>query len=83
MDETPLQRAVRLAGGQSALARKATACAKQGKLTQKTIWKWLNQAKGPVPAPRWVLPIEAAVQRQVTRHELRGDLYPVEQGVVA
>lgn len=83
MDETPLQKCVRLADGQSALARKATKYAKNGrKLTQGMIWKWLNQAKGPVPSADWVLPIEEAVERRVTRHELRGDLYPIENSTV-
>jgi DNA-binding transcriptional regulator YdaS (Cro superfamily) len=82
LEETPLQKAIRIAGGQSALARKATEHSKSGRrLTQKVIWKWLNQAKGPVPSPMWVLPIESAVEGKVSRHELRRDLYPVEQAV--
>lgn len=78
--ETPLQQAVRLAGGQSKLARAATKQAANGKkLTQKMIWKWLNRARGPVPTDIWVIPIEKAVAGQVSRHRLRPDLYPEDQ----
>lgn len=79
--ESPLQRAVRLANGQAPLAREATkhALTKGKKLTQAMVWKWLNQARGPVPTPEWVIPIERAVGCQVTRHELRPDIYPNEQ----
>lgn len=79
MPETPLERAVRLSGGQSALARGASAFAEGRRLTQGMLWKWLNRAKEPVPSAEWVIPIEKAVAGQVTRYELRPDLYPVEQ----
>lgn len=79
-EETVLQRAVRLAGGQAPLARKATVFHPRGKkLTQAMVWKWLNRAKGPVPTGEWVIPIELAVEGQVKRGALRGDLYPPEQ----
>jgi len=77
MTESPLEKAVRLAGGQSALGRKATPHAVSGKkLTQGMVWKWLNQAKELVPSPEWVIPIELATDGEVTRYELRPDLYP-------
>lgn len=79
-EESPLQCAVRLAGGQSALAREASKHATNGrKLTQRAIWKWLNRARGPVPTDIWVIPIEKAVQGRVTRHQLRADLYPANE----
>lgn len=78
--ESPLEKAVRLGGGQAPLARKATAFGPPGKkLTQGMIWKWLNTAKEPVPSDIWVIPIEQAVRGQVRRTELRPDLYPPEQ----
>ena len=70
MLQTPLQRAVALSGGQSALARLIGT--KQG-----NVWYWLNVAKR-LPAD-YVLPIERATAGVVTRHDLRPDLYPVEQ----
>lgn len=86
LSETPLLRAVRLAGGQSALAREATKHHPRGKrLTQAMVWKWINQAKGPVPSPDWVIPIEKALESlvppedRVNRFDLRADLYPREQ----
>lgn len=79
-EERPLERAIRLAGGQAPLARKATAFGAPGKkLTQGMIWKWLNTAKEPVPSAPWAIPIELAVGGQVKRSELRPDLYPPEQ----
>lgn len=62
-----LRRAVEIAGGQAALARKI------GK-TQAHVWNWLNR-DGRVPA-EVVLSVERAVDGRVTRHELRPDLYP-------
>lgn len=75
--ESALAKAVRLAGGQSALAREATKHAPNGhKLTQAMVWKWLCRAKAPVPTDVWVIPIEKAVAHRVTRQELRPDIYP-------
>lgn len=79
-EETPLERAVGLARGQAPLAREATKHALNGaRLTQAMIWKWLNQARGPVPPAEWVIPIERALGGRITRHELRPDIYPVEE----
>lgn len=69
---TPLERAIDIAGGQAAMARKLTASGY--KVRQAHIWKWLNHAK-KLPAEA-VLPIEAAVDGAVTRFELRPDIYP-------
>jgi hypothetical protein len=86
--ETPLEKAVRLAGGQSALAREATKHHPRGKrLTQGMIWKWLNRTRESVPSAEWAIPIEKAVEalsppeERITRYELRADLYPREQVV--
>jgi len=64
-----IERAAQIAGGQSALARKL-GC------TPQFVSKMCST--GHVPAKR-VLSVEAAVERAVTRHELRPDLYPVER----
>lgn len=68
MKENPAKRAANAAGGQSALAR-LIGCTPQA--VQRMC------ATGHVPAER-VLQIEAAVRANVTRHELRPDLYPPE-----
>jgi DNA-binding transcriptional regulator YdaS (Cro superfamily) len=68
--ETPLQKAVRIAGGQSQLARGIG-----GKVRQGYVWKWLR--RGWVPAEQ-VLAIERATEGQVTRYELRPDIYGSE-----
>jgi DNA-binding transcriptional regulator YdaS (Cro superfamily) len=60
-----LLRAIGIAGGQSALARKIG-------VPQSTIWFWLMQSKRGVAA-EFVLKIEEATG--VSRHELRQDLY--------
>lgn len=64
-----LQRAVEIAGGQTALAKALG-------VRQSHVWTWLHRQKR-VPAER-VLQIEAAVGGAVSRHELRPDLYPLE-----
>lgn len=64
-----IEKAVWLVGGQSAMAR-ILGC------TPQAVQQWVDRNR--VPAER-VLPIEAATSGRVTRHELRPDLYPVEQ----
>lgn len=67
--ESPLARAVEILGSQSALAAAIGT-------RQQNIWWWLNK-KRAVPA-EFVLPIERATDGQVSRHDLRPDLYPAE-----
>jgi TorA maturation chaperone TorD len=66
MIETPLERAVAIAGGQSALARKLG-------VKQANVWHWLNRAEH-VPAEQ-AIAIEHATGGQVVRGELRPDLF--------
>lgn len=68
----PLRKAIAIAGGQTKLA--AICNTSQGR-----VWNWLNRDRR-VPA-EFVLPIERATG--VSRHELRPDLYPVEESVAA
>ncbi|BCA60225.1 helix-turn-helix domain-containing protein [Sphingomonas sp. HMP6] len=72
MDDQPtpfeaLTDAVRIAGGQSALAR---ICGK----SQPAVWKWLQSSKR-LPAEH-VIAVEAATR--ISRHALRPDIYPPE-----
>ena len=67
---TPLQRAVTLAGSQTELARRIG-------VQQAHVWNWLNRSKGKVPG-EYAIPIERATG--VSRHELRPDLYPIDEG---
>lgn len=60
-----LKRAVKAAGGQSALARRVG-------VKQANIWNWLHKAQRA--PPHAVLSIEAATG--VSRHDLRPDIYP-------
>lgn len=69
MTTNAISRAAALAGGQSALARKL-GC------TPQAVSKMC--ATGKVPAER-VIPVEEAVDGQVTRSELRPDLYPAKE----
>ena len=62
-----LKRAVKIAGGQSALAK---LCG----VRQPHIWNWLNR-DNRVPAEN-ALSVCKAVSWQVTPHELRPDIYP-------
>lgn len=61
----PLIRAVTLAGGQTALARRI------GK-TQSHVAQWLRRGR---VGPTACIPIEAALDGQVTRYELRPDVF--------
>lgn len=71
-----LLRAVELAGGQSALARKCTPHASR-KVTQQDVWSWIHRSERV--AGDCAIPVELAVEGRVRRHELRPDLYPAEQ----
>ncbi len=63
-----LEKAVKLVGGQVAMA-KATG------VKQAHVWGWLNKTKDGTPAER-VIAICNAVNWQVTPHQLRPDIYP-------
>ena len=67
--ERPIDQVVRLAGGQAELARRCNT-------SQPRIWQCINRNQR-VPADL-VIPFEKAVKGQVTRHQLRPDLYPLE-----
>lgn len=67
MSTSALERAIKIAGGQRALA---TACG----VKQGHIWNWLNRDK-KVPADL-VIPVARATDYQVTPHQLRPDIYP-------
>ena len=61
-----LLQAIKIAGGQSALAR---SCG----VKQQTIGVWIKT--GRVPAAR-VLQVEKAIAGKISRHDLRPDIYP-------
>lgn len=65
-----LERAIDMVGGQSQLARLLG-------VKQANVWHWLKKADR-VPG-EFVLAIETATGGQVTRHDLRPDLYPDAQ----
>lgn len=69
MNKTPLEKAIDTTGSQAALAKAIG-------VKPQHVWNWLHRDK-QVPAEQ-VLPIEAATDGKVTRHELRPDLYPTE-----
>lgn len=68
--ERPIDEVVRLAGGQAELARRCNT-------SQPRIWQCVHRNQ-KVPADL-VIPFEKAVGGQVTRHQLRPDLYPSEE----
>jgi DNA-binding transcriptional regulator YdaS (Cro superfamily) len=65
--ETSAAKAVRAAGGQTALARKLG-------IAQSTVATWL--ARGNELPAKFVIPVEQAFG--ISRHDLRPDLYPLE-----
>jgi DNA-binding transcriptional regulator YdaS (Cro superfamily) len=50
------------------------------KVSQGMVWQWLNKRR-PVAAEK-VLAIETATGGEVSRHELRPDIYPRDQTTV-
>ena len=69
-----LEKAIRVMGTQAALASSIGA-------SQQRVSSWIKRGMA-VPA-EFVLPIERATRGQVTRHELRPDLYPAESAAAA
>ena len=76
MKNKPLSKAVDLAGGQAALARKLTEHLGRP-FRQGHVWNWLFRDGSPLPA-EVVIPIEHIVEGKITRHQLRPDIYPIE-----
>lgn len=64
--------AKRLLGSEQALANAVSR-------KQPTVHEVLKRGK-QVPA-EWCIPIERATDGQITRHQLRPDLYPLDEGV--
>lgn len=65
-----IDKAVKICGSQTALANIVG-------VKQQYVWNWLNKNKS-VPA-EYVIPIEKATKGEITRHELRPDIYPSEE----
>lgn len=61
-----VQKAIDIVGSQSNLARRCG-------VKQQNVWNWLNRDK-KVPA-KYVLLIEKATRQQVSRYELRPDVF--------
>lgn len=68
MENHALARAIDIAGGQKPLAERIGT-------SQQQVSYWLRRARKSPPA-EYVIPIEQATEGQVTREELRPDLYP-------
>ena len=71
--ETPLARAVYIAGGPTELARKITALGRE--VRQQSISLWLKAGRLPVGRD-WAIWIARAIAYQVTPNELDGNAYP-------
>ena len=63
---TPIEKAISLAGGVTALSRTLDT-------PQSFVSQWKSGDR-PVP-PRWCIPIEDATDGEVTRYELRPDIF--------
>jgi DNA-binding transcriptional regulator YdaS (Cro superfamily) len=64
MDDTPIRKAIRSAGGLSALAARLN-------ISKQAVNRWCHTK---IPAER-VLEVELATAHQVSRYELRPDIY--------
>lgn len=75
----PLQKAVKLLGGQVATARVICDWHKQHgrvvKVAQGHVWNWLHSTKSPMPPAEHCRAFEDALNGQVTCHELRPDVF--------
>jgi DNA-binding transcriptional regulator YdaS (Cro superfamily) len=72
LKQTPLQKAVEIAGGQAPLARKIKALVEGSNVLQQHVWHWLQCGKVP---PQYAKAIETATGGEVTRHDLRPDIF--------
>ena len=63
-----LERAIKKVGSARELAHRVG-------VTTQAVWLWRN---GTTPAPERVILIEAATDGEVSRHDLRPDLWPRE-----
>ena len=62
-------RAVKIVGGQSALAKHLG-------VSQGCVWNWINR-NNRISAEH-VIGIERATNGQISRHDLRPDIYPID-----
>lgn len=79
MSRENLLQAVKIVGGQSALAIALRGfMPRTCKITQANISQWLNpkKIKCEVPPPEYVIPIARSTKWRMTPHQLRPDLYP-------
>lgn len=71
--KSPLQTAIEIVGGQSALARYLTSAIGVN-IKQPHVWLWLNKSKKGVPA-EYCSHIEKATGGVITREQLRPDVF--------
>jgi DNA-binding transcriptional regulator YdaS (Cro superfamily) len=71
MAETPIEKAVRISGGQTELARKLTEATGRP-ITQAHVWGWINRSNGVVPG-EYCRHIESITG--ITRYALRPDIF--------
>jgi DNA-binding transcriptional regulator YdaS (Cro superfamily) len=72
-EKAPILKAVKLLGGQSALAHRLSEVTGRN-VRQCHVWNWINRP-GPLPA-QWAIPFEKATEGRITRQALRPDIYP-------
>lgn len=79
MNSSPIQKAVDLIGGQSALAKAIFGWhllqGRKVKISQANIWAWLNVSKSPMPPAEHCRAIEEITAGAVTRYDLRPDVF--------
>lgn len=73
---TPLEIAIDIAGGQTAVARKL-------KISQQSVFDWIERNRCPSRRVLWLERETERAGKRVPRWRLRPDLYPREQGATA
>lgn len=76
MSKSSLLEAVKLAGGQVALAAGIRARMPESKVSQAHVSKWLLRQQAEVPPAEYVIAICEHLDWRITPRQLRPDLYP-------
>lgn len=72
---TTIMRATAIVGGQVALARLLSDITGRP-IKQQHVWNWIHRGD-TIPA-ELAIPIERATDGEITRHEVRPDIYPLD-----
>ena len=79
MTNLTIKKAIEILGNQASLAAAVTEIQPAHRVSQQAVSGWLRNG---CPPDR-VLAVEKATNGEVTRYQLRPDIYPLDEGAVA